>query len=99
MRPNAPLELLTDPAELALMRKLDEFPQLVEAAARDLAPYRLTRYAEELAASFHQFYTLCRVIDPEEPELTAARLYAVDATRTALETVLRLIGVEAPERM
>lgn len=95
---DADLSLLTDPAELTLMRKLSEFAEVVEGAARDLAPYRLTRYAEDLAATFHQFYTQCRVMGDVGP-LTTARLYAVDATRSALETVLALVGVSAPERM
>ena len=95
---DADLSLLTDPAELTLMRKLSEFGDVVEGAARDLAPYRLTRYAEDLAATFHQFYTQCHVLT-DDAELTAARLYAVDATRSALETVLALVGVSAPERM
>jgi len=94
-----PLQLLEADAELSLMRKLAEFPEVVEVAAEQLAPYKLTRYAEDLAASFHQFYTLCRVVDPDEPELTAARLYVVDATRIVLETVLGLVGVSAPQRM
>jgi arginyl-tRNA synthetase len=93
------LSVLTADEELALMRRLSEFSEVVEAAARDLAPHRLARYAEELAATFHQFYTQCRVFDPEAPGLTAARLYAVDATRRALRCVLGLLGVSAPERM
>ncbi|MFU8890318.1 MAG: arginine--tRNA ligase [Anaerosomatales bacterium] len=96
---DAPLHLLASEPELALMRKLAEFPDIVEVAARQLAPNKLTRYAEELAASFHQFYTQCRVVDPDDTDLTAARLYAVDATRIALATVLGLVGVSAPERM
>ncbi len=95
----APLELLASDPELALMRKLAEFPEVVEVAATQLAPAKLTRYAEDLAASFHQFYTLCRVVDPGKPELTSARLYAADATRIALAGVLALVGVSAPERM
>jgi arginyl-tRNA synthetase len=98
VRGDADLSLLSDDAELALMRKLSEFSEIVEGAARDLAPYRLTRYAEELATTFHQFYTQCRVMS-EDAELTAARLYAVDAMRSALEAVLALLGVSAPERM
>ncbi len=86
--PDADLSLLTAEAELTLMRKLAEFSEVVEVAARDLVPNRLTRYAEDLAATFHQFYTVCRVVDPEQPELTAARLYAVDALRSALAAVL-----------
>jgi arginyl-tRNA synthetase len=92
------LSPLTDPAELALMRKLSEFAEVVEGAARDLAPHKLTRYAEDLAAQFHQFYTQCRVMT-DDPALTTARLYAVDATRSALEAVLGLLGVGVPERM
>lgn len=99
MRDDAPLHLLDSEPELALMRKLTEFPDVVEVAARQLAPNKLTRYAEDLAASFHQFYTQCRVVDPDDIELTAARLYAVDATRIALATVLGLVGVSAPDRM
>jgi arginyl-tRNA synthetase len=96
---DAPLQLLETDAELSLMRKLAEFGEVVQATAEQLAPHKLTRYAEDLAATFHQFYTLCRVFDPENPELTAARLYAVDSTRQVLANVLTLVGVTAPERM
>ena len=99
VRVDAPLGLLDSDAELTLMRKLAEWPEVVEVAARQLAPHKLTRHAEDLAQTFHQFYTVCRVVDPDNAELTAARLYAVDATRIALATVLGLIGVSAPERM
>jgi len=92
------LSLLTDPTELTLARKLSEFAEVVDGAARDLAPYRLTRYAEDLAQTFHQFYTQCHVLT-DDPALTYARLFAVDATRSALETVLSLLGVSAPDRM
>ncbi|NTU70529.1 MAG: arginine--tRNA ligase [Coriobacteriia bacterium] len=98
VRGDADLSLLTEEAELSLMRKLSEFAEIVEGAARDLAPHRLTHYAEDLAAAFHQFYTLCRVMT-DDAELTAARLYAIDALRNTLETVLGLLGVSAPERM
>ena len=99
VREDAALELLGTDAELTLMRKLAEFEEVVEVAAVKLAPNKLTNYAEELATAFHQFYTVCRVVDPDEPDLTAARLYAVDATRIALANVLGLVGVTAPERM
>jgi arginyl-tRNA synthetase len=94
----APLEALSDPAEFTLIRKIAEFPEVVEAAADQLAPHKLPHYAEELAASFHQFYTLCRVVSDDEA-LTAARLALVDATRLTLERVLALVGVSAPQRM
>ena len=95
---DALLELLESEPELTLMRKLAEFPEVVERAAAELAPYRLARYAEDLAASFHQFYTLCRVVSEDEA-LTTARLFAVDATRIVLQRALGLLGVSAPQRM
>jgi arginyl-tRNA synthetase len=90
--------LLGHDAELALFRKLAEFGEVVETAATQRAPHKLTRYAEELAATFHQFYTVCHVIG-DDPALTAARLAVVDATRVVLELALALLGVSAPQRM
>ncbi len=93
------LSLLAEDAELALVRKIAEFPDVAAAAAEQRAPHRLTRYAEDLATAFHQFYTVCRVIDPDEPALTAARLALCDATRLVIAAALRLLGVSAPVRM
>ena len=97
------LSVLTDPTEAALARKLGEFGELVEGCARDRAPFRLTHYAQELAAAFHGFYTACQVLSsegrPVDPALSQARLAACDATRRVLALTLSLIGVSAPERM
>jgi arginyl-tRNA synthetase len=90
--------LLTDPAELELARVFSRLTEVIEGAARDLAPFRLTHYAEELATSFHSFYTRCQVLG-DDKELTRARLYLADAARNVLALVLTLLGVTAPERM
>jgi arginyl-tRNA synthetase len=95
---DAELSLLADAAELTLLRKLAELPEVVEQTAERLAPHKLTTYAEDLAATFHQFYTVCQVIS-DDPALTGARLSLLDASRIVLETVLGLLGVSAPERM
>lgn len=92
------LAVLTDASELALMRKLDDFGELIALAARDRAPFRLTHYAQELAALFHQFYTNCHIVG-EEPALQDARLALADAARIVLALTLSLLGVSAPERM
>jgi arginyl-tRNA synthetase len=89
--------LVTDP-ELTLIRKIAEFPEVVEVAAEQLSPHKLPHYAEDLAATFHQFYTLCRVVTGDAG-LTAARLALADATRLTLARALALVGVGAPERM
>lgn len=97
------LSLLTDPAELALSRKVSEFPGLVASCARERAPFKLTHYAEELAAAFHAFYNVCQVLPspgrPVDSELSRARLAACDAVRHVLALTLHLIGVSAPEHM
>ncbi len=97
------LGLLSDPAEAALARKLSELPGLVESCARDRAPFRLTHYAEELAAEFHSFYAACQVLPgkgrPLDEGLSRARLAAVDATRRVLALTLEMIGVSAPQSM
>jgi arginyl-tRNA synthetase len=84
--------------EIALMKKLDEFPEEVLKAATERAPHRLTRYSMEVADAFHKFYDTCRVVGEAEP-VTRARLVLVDATRIVLRNVLGLLGVSAPERM
>ncbi|MBR2681850.1 MAG: arginine--tRNA ligase [Atopobiaceae bacterium] len=100
---NVNLGLLTEPTELALSRKISEFPELVASCARDRAPFRLTHFCEELAGAFHAFYANCQVLPsegrPVDPELSRARLAACDAVRINLEVALRLIGVSAPEVM
>lgn len=92
------LSVLTHESEIALMRKMDDFGELVALAARDRAPFRLTHYAQELAGLFHQFYTNCHIIG-EEDAVQNGRLALADATRTVLALTLSLIGVSAPERM
>ncbi len=90
--------LLTDPSELALARKIADLPVEIASAAAELAPYRLARYATELATLFHGFYNSCRVLT-EDPPLRRARLVLADAARITLRNVLTVLGVSAPERM
>lgn len=92
------LELLDSEPEIALMRKMEEFAELIADAARDRAPFRLTHYSQDLAALFHQFYTNCHVLG-EDAQLQAARLYLVNATRIVLAKTLNLLGVSAPVKM
>ncbi|MEF2560188.1 MAG: arginine--tRNA ligase [Eggerthellaceae bacterium] len=94
----ADLSLLTHESELALMRKMADFTDLVAGAARDRAPFRLTHYAQDLASLFHSFYTNCRVIGEGEA-IEQARLALADSARTVLALSLGLLGVSAPERM
>ncbi len=95
------LVLLQHPAEMTLLRKMLELPEIIQLSAQFLAPHHLTHYAQDLAATFHAFYRDCRVVDtdPEKLPLSRARLQLVDACRVVLRHTLHLMGMSAPERM
>ncbi|HZK17756.1 MAG TPA: arginine--tRNA ligase, partial [Clostridia bacterium] len=92
------LDLLKEEAEIALIRKLADFPEELAMAVETLGPNRIARYVHELAGLFHSFYNSHRVI-VEDEELSRARLLLADATRTVLRNALGLLGVNAPESM
>ena len=92
------LTLLTEESELELIRKIANLPTEIAYAAQELEPYRMARYATDLATLFHSFYNSCRVLTDDEA-LRDARLVLVNATRITLRNVLTLLGVSAPERM
>lgn len=100
----AQLELLEHAREGELIRTLGEFPRTVAASASgaDREPRRLVRYLEQLTDAYHRFDSTCRVL-PMGDELPgpchAARLALCRATRQVLANGLRLLGVNAPERM
>jgi arginyl-tRNA synthetase len=91
--------LLTHPRELALIKKILDLPWETARCAEDYGVHRLTTYAVELARTYHHFYDACRVIQPEQPELSQARLALCQAALVALRATLDLLGVSAPERM
>ncbi|ARF14815.1 arginine--tRNA ligase [Sporosarcina ureae] len=91
--------LLQDEKELELLKKLGDFPKLISDSARMRAPHRVTTYIQELAATFHSFYNANKVLDPENKDLSEARLALITATKTTIANALKLVGVQAPERM
>lgn len=85
--------------EIELLKTLQEFPKVVADTARTRQVHKMTHYIQNLATRFHSFYTVCKVIDPENPEKTASRLALVRATKTVMAQALNLVGVEAVESM
>lgn len=97
---SADLTLLTHPDERALMLRLAAFPDEVAKAAVSREVHRIARYAQDLAADFHSFYTSCRVLNVDEPSLSRARLALASASRITLANALMgILGVGAPDRM
>ena len=93
------VSLLQAEKELELMKKIGDFPQIISDAARLRSPHRVATYIQELAATFHSFYNAEKVLDPENRELSEARLALITVTRTTIANALKLIGVSAPEKM
>jgi len=90
--------LLRQPQELALLKRLAEFPETVDAAARELSPHVIAYYLKDVAADLHGLYVACQFLVADEA-LRQARLLLVAATRQVLKSGLGLLGVSAPEKM
>ncbi len=98
--PASQFDLLTDEAEIELIKKMAQLPDYLNICAEQLDPFTLTRYMQELAAAYHKFYDRCRIIDAGmDTALSAQRLALVDAARIVFANGLRLLGISSPEKM
>jgi arginyl-tRNA synthetase len=90
--------LLNGEKELRLASRLEEYPDAIAVAAKELAPHSVAFYLRELAADFHSYYNAERIL-VEDEALRAARLALCAAVRQTLANGLSLLGVSAPEKM
>jgi arginyl-tRNA synthetase len=101
----APLDRISDPAELALIRELAGWPRVVESAAEAHEPHRIAFYLQDLAASFHTLWNkgkdeaALRFILAGDPSLTRARLALVRGVAIVIASGLAVIGVEPVQEM
>jgi len=91
-------QLLSIPEEIALIKALIRFPEVVEGSARTLEPHRITFYLNDLAGLFHSYYNKYKVISEDEA-VTKARLFLMKCIAIVLRNALTLLGVSAPEKM
>ena len=91
-------EFLCEEAEIALLKKLCEFPEEIRAAAISREPSKITRYVIDLATAFHSFYNACHV-RVEDKELQGARLKLIDSVRQVISGILKMLKIDAPEKM
>lgn len=96
---DADAKLLEKPSEMALLKHLASFSNVIVDAAKERAPYKITNYIHDLAKLVHGFYTECRVIDRDNIDLSSSRLALCLASKIVMRNALDLIGVSAPERM
>ncbi len=88
----------TEPSEFALISKIAELPELINEAAEEYSPFKLTKYVYEFAQVLHKFYDSCDIKDAEE-SVKLSRLALCEASRTVIKNVLDLLKVDAPEKM
>ncbi|MEK6245582.1 MAG: arginine--tRNA ligase [Pseudomonadota bacterium] len=94
----ADLGSLKSGKELQLAQRLSEFPEMLSAAAEELAPHAVAFYLRALAGEFHSYYNAERIL-VEDEALRVARLALCAAVRQTLANGLALLGVSAPEKM
>ena len=84
-----------------LIKKLVEFPEILESSSKNLSPHYVPHYSFELASQFHLFYQHCRILDddPNNLDIVISRLLLSDATRIILNTCLTIMGMTSPEEM
>lgn len=92
------LDTLVAPEELALIKKMGEYPELLARAARERAVHSVATYAYELAGLFHSFYNQCRILGVDK-DVQQARIALVKAVGHTIRHALGILGVSAPERM
>ena len=97
--------MLTDESELGLIRKMAEFPRMIEQAANSDEPHRVAFYLHELASDLHSHWNRgkempeLRFINPKSAKLTLARMALLQALSNVLASGLSIIGASAPEEM
>ena len=89
---------LQSPQALALMLQLAKYPEMLSAAAQDFAPHDVSFYLRDLAACYHSYYDVERILVDDEP-VRLARLALVAATAQVLRNGLAMLGVDAPQKM
>ncbi|MBI5894222.1 MAG: arginine--tRNA ligase [Deltaproteobacteria bacterium] len=92
------LSLLNQDEELAIIKTLASFPDIIKGCATSLEPHRLTFYLQELAGIFHPYYNKNRVVT-DNIELSKARLFLCNAVKIVIKNGLALLNVSAPEEM
>lgn len=89
---------LSNPGELSLLQKLIDFPDMIEAAAKEFSPHLITFYLRELAGEFHSYYNSTRFL-VDETSIMHARLALIASVRQTLSNGLKLLGVSTPVKM
>jgi len=93
------LKKLNKPEELRIIKKLMNFPDVLNSVSDSREPHRLAGYVHELAGLFHKYYTKYKVLDPKHVGLSQSRLHLISAIKNVIAISLNLMGISAPVKM
>jgi len=90
---------LTDPQEIQILRKIAEYPDVLQQAGAEMRPSLICQYAFELAQMFSRYYAEVHIIDAEQPSLTAARLGFADVVGSVLANAMEMLNIPTVKAM
>ena len=90
---------LNNDSEIALIKKIAEFPLIIEQACLGYKPHSIANYLLDIASKFNQFYRDCPVLSEEDDDLRKIRLSLVNTSRIVVRNGLEILGIEAPKEM
>ncbi len=96
---NPSLKGLDGPMDFSIIREISELPEVISSIVNENEPQKLCNYAHSLAEKFHSYYNSNKVVDMENPNLSADRISLCLGVQAVLESVLTLLGVNAPKSM
>jgi len=92
------ISLLKHDSEISLIKSLNDFPEVMVKVLDNLDPQIIANYLHNIASEFHKFYAKCRVIT-DDIELTKSRLNLINSAKIVLGNGLKILGIQAPDRM
>jgi arginyl-tRNA synthetase len=93
------LKKLKQDEEMAIIKKLVDFPDLIINIAETREPHRLAFYTYDVASLFHKYYQKYQIVNPQHPELSRARLFLITEIKKVLAIAFELMGITAPDKM
>ncbi|NIP29904.1 MAG: arginine--tRNA ligase [Candidatus Dadabacteria bacterium] len=93
------LNELKNEDEKNIVKKLLQFPEVIETSSNSLSPHKIVYYLQELASEFHMYYNKSKIINLDDKNLSSARIYLISCIQIVIRNGLNLLGVNAPDRM
>ncbi|MDE6287694.1 MAG: arginine--tRNA ligase, partial [Muribaculaceae bacterium] len=85
--------------EIALIRRLSDFPSVVAAAGRTYSPALIANYVYDLVKEYNQFYHDCPILRESDEKVLSLRLELTAVTARTVASAMGLLGIKVPERM